>query len=148
MEGSNGHTKEQEPGYRAVLVREETKKALQAFRAALPGRDLAQERRLATAAVQLVLQRPDLHAAVARAGARGGAHRPADRAFSGRLKPTPMPDDETTRPPFMNTLLLEEESMKRNWFAFLAALLGSMFIAGTAVAWRDGPRVSCRYTRF
>lgn len=62
MEGSNGHTREQEPGYRAVLVREETKKALQAFRAALPGRDLAQERRLATAAVQLVLQRPDLHA--------------------------------------------------------------------------------------
>lgn len=61
MEGNNGH-KEQEPGYRAVLVREETKKALQQFRAALPGRDLAQERRLATAAVQLVLQRPDLHA--------------------------------------------------------------------------------------
>ena len=61
MEGSNGH-KEQEPGYRAVLVREETKKALQQFRAGLPGRDLAQERRLATAAVQLVLQRPDLHA--------------------------------------------------------------------------------------
>ncbi len=29
--------------------------------------------------------------------------------------------------------------MKRNWFAFIAALLGSMFIAGTAVAGVTGP---------
>jgi hypothetical protein len=61
MREGREHTTEQEPGYRAVLVREETKKHLQAFRARLPGRDLAQERRLATAALQLVLSRPELH---------------------------------------------------------------------------------------
>jgi len=59
-DGKEQHS-EQEPGYRAVLIREETKKSLQAFRARLPSRDLAQERRLATAALQLVLARVDLH---------------------------------------------------------------------------------------
>ena len=40
-----------EPGYKAVLIREETKQRLQQLRKALPDRDLNQERRLATAAV-------------------------------------------------------------------------------------------------
>ena len=45
-----------EQGYRAVLVREDTKKSLRKFRAGLPERDLFQERRIATAATRA---RPD-----------------------------------------------------------------------------------------
>ena len=52
-----------EPGYKAVLIREETKQRLQQLRKALPDRDLNQERRLATAAGEYCLTD-----AVARAG--------------------------------------------------------------------------------
>ena len=45
-----------EPGYRAVLVREETKEQLKALRKEMPERDLCQERRLATAALEIVLE--------------------------------------------------------------------------------------------
>jgi hypothetical protein len=41
-----------EPGYKAVLIREETKRRLQDFRRSLPDRDMYQERRLATAALE------------------------------------------------------------------------------------------------
>lgn len=44
-----------EPGYKPVLIREETKIKLQAFRKALDDRDLMQERRLATAAIEYAL---------------------------------------------------------------------------------------------
>lgn len=44
-----------EPGYRSVLIREETKLKLQQFRKSLPERDLNQERRLATAAIEYCL---------------------------------------------------------------------------------------------
>lgn len=46
----------QEPGYKAVLVREETKQRLKDFRKTMPERDLCQERRLATAAMEIVLE--------------------------------------------------------------------------------------------
>ncbi len=52
-----------EPGYKSVLIREETKRRLQELRKALPERDLNQERRLATAAIEYCLTD-----AVARAG--------------------------------------------------------------------------------
>ena len=45
-----------EMGYKALLVREETKDRLRAVRAALPDRDLNQERRLATAALDMVIE--------------------------------------------------------------------------------------------
>lgn len=45
----------QEPGYRAVLVREEAKRLLQEFRKSIPERDLYQERRLVTAALEFCL---------------------------------------------------------------------------------------------
>lgn len=45
-----------EQGYRAVLVREDTKKSLRAFRSGLPERDLFQERRIATAALEMVIE--------------------------------------------------------------------------------------------
>ena len=44
-----------EPGYKAVLIREETKQRLQQLRKTLPDRDLNQERRLATAAIEYCL---------------------------------------------------------------------------------------------
>ena len=53
-----------EPGYKAVLVREETKLELQAFRRALDDRDLNQERRLVTAAIEVVMARPELREAL------------------------------------------------------------------------------------
>ncbi len=49
-----------EPGYKPVLIREETKQKLQAFRRTVENRDLAQERRLATAALEYCLERPDV----------------------------------------------------------------------------------------
>jgi hypothetical protein len=49
-----------EKGYRAVLVWEETKQALQKFRRALTDRELYQERRLVTAALEIVMQDPAL----------------------------------------------------------------------------------------
>ena len=54
---SNNHNT-QEPGYKAVLIREETKLRLQQFRRSLPDRDLNQERRLATAAIEYCLSDP------------------------------------------------------------------------------------------
>lgn len=45
-----------ELGYKAVLVREETKEGLRQLRASLPERDLYQERRLATAALELAIE--------------------------------------------------------------------------------------------
>lgn len=45
-----------EQGYKAVLVREETKTALRNLRSKLPDRDLFQERRLATAALELAIE--------------------------------------------------------------------------------------------
>lgn len=50
----------QEKGYRAVLLWEQTKTALQDVRRELANREMFQERRLVTAAVELVLERPDL----------------------------------------------------------------------------------------
>ena len=44
-----------EPGYKAVLVREETKLKLQALGRVLPHRNLFLERRLATAAIEYCL---------------------------------------------------------------------------------------------
>lgn len=45
----------QEPGYKAVLIREETKQKLQEFRKNMPDKDLYQERRLVTAALEFCL---------------------------------------------------------------------------------------------
>lgn len=45
-----------EDGYRAVLVREETKNRLRDLRSTLRDRDLYQERRLATAALELAIE--------------------------------------------------------------------------------------------
>lgn len=45
-----------EQGYRAVLVREDTKKSLRVFRSGLPERDLFQERRIATAALEMAIE--------------------------------------------------------------------------------------------
>lgn len=45
-----------EHGYRAVLVREDTKKSLRKFRAGLTERDLFQERRIATAALEMAIE--------------------------------------------------------------------------------------------
>ena len=45
-----------EQGYRAVLVREDTKKSLRDFRSGLPERDLFQERRIATAALEMAIE--------------------------------------------------------------------------------------------
>ena len=45
-----------EQGYRAVLVREDTKKSLRVFRSGLPERDLFQERRIATAALEMAME--------------------------------------------------------------------------------------------
>lgn len=53
--------KTHEPGYRPVLLREETKLSLQQFRRALANRDLNQERRLITAAVELCMAKTELH---------------------------------------------------------------------------------------
>ena len=58
---SNLAPKTHEIGYRAVLLREETKEKLREFRCGLPDRDLNQERRLVTAAIELVLSSPSLH---------------------------------------------------------------------------------------
>lgn len=43
------------PGYKAVLIREETKRKLQALRAGLPDKDIYQERRIVTAALEYCL---------------------------------------------------------------------------------------------
>lgn len=51
-----------EPGYRAVLVREETKAQLQELRHTMPDRDINQERRLVSAAIEIMIERKDLHA--------------------------------------------------------------------------------------
>ena len=53
-----------EPGYKAVLVREETKEQLRELRVSLPDRDLCQERRLATAAIEWALEQAQSSAAV------------------------------------------------------------------------------------
>ena len=45
-----------EHGYKAVLVREETKDGLRKLRSSLSERDLFQERRLATAALEMVIE--------------------------------------------------------------------------------------------
>lgn len=50
--------KNMEPGYKALLVREETKARLQAFRKSIKDRDFFQERQLATAALEYCLQKP------------------------------------------------------------------------------------------
>ncbi|MBK6639107.1 MAG: hypothetical protein IPG34_16510 [Rhodocyclaceae bacterium] len=47
---------EQERNYRAVLIRNETKQQLRDFRSSLPDQDINQERRLATAAIELMLE--------------------------------------------------------------------------------------------
>lgn len=45
-----------EQGYKAVLVREETKNSLRKLRSSLSERDLFQERRIATAALELAIE--------------------------------------------------------------------------------------------
>jgi hypothetical protein len=77
---SNNHNT-MEPGYKAVLIREETKLRLQQFRKTLPDRDLNQERRLATAAIEYCLTD-----ATARAG------------FLAMVKDIVLLDLDTTRP--------------------------------------------------
>lgn len=49
-----------EKGYRPVLLWERTKETLQAIRRGLDDRELFQERRLVTAALELVMERPEL----------------------------------------------------------------------------------------
>lgn len=70
-----------EPGYKAVLIREETKLRLQQFRKTLPDRDLAQERRLATAAIEYCLSNDTARA-----------------EFLALIKDIVLLDLETTRP--------------------------------------------------
>lgn len=53
---------ERERDYKPVLVRIETKQRLRTFRRALAERDLNQERRLVTAAVETMLEHPELRA--------------------------------------------------------------------------------------
>jgi hypothetical protein len=50
-----------EPGYRAVLVREETKRELHRFRATLNDRGRAEERRIADAMLFVALAHTELH---------------------------------------------------------------------------------------
>jgi hypothetical protein len=50
-----------EPGYRPVLVREETKRALQRFRFSLNDRGRAEERRLADAMISVALTHDELY---------------------------------------------------------------------------------------
>lgn len=47
-----------EPGYKALLVREETKVRLQVFRKSIKDRDFFQERQIATAAIEFCLKDP------------------------------------------------------------------------------------------
>lgn len=54
------HNDDFEKGYRPVLVREETKAKLKALRDRLGQKDLMRERRLATAALEVVLDDPAL----------------------------------------------------------------------------------------
>lgn len=51
---------DREPGYTPLLVREETKAKLKALRDKLGQQDLLRERRLATAALEVVLADPAL----------------------------------------------------------------------------------------
>jgi hypothetical protein len=58
---SSSRTRDYEPGYRGAVIREDTKIRLQQFRRSLGDRkDLAQEKRLITAAVDYMLSRPEL----------------------------------------------------------------------------------------
>lgn len=52
-----------EKGYRAVLLWETTKLGLQEIRRSLDNRELFQERRLVTAALELVMEKPELREA-------------------------------------------------------------------------------------
>ncbi len=53
---TNQTTGTHEPDYKPVLIREETKNSLRRMRSLLPDRDLMQERRLATAAIELAIE--------------------------------------------------------------------------------------------
>ena len=81
------HKSTHEPGYRAVLIREETKVKLKQFRFSLndPGR--AQERRLADAFILVGLDHAELHAEVfARVGELAivdGRDKPLVRTIAG-----------------------------------------------------------------
>jgi hypothetical protein len=55
------HNPTLEPGYRPVLVREETKRALQRFRFSLNDRGRAEERRLADAMIFVALTHKELY---------------------------------------------------------------------------------------
>jgi hypothetical protein len=55
------HNSTLEPGYRPVLVREETKRALQRFRFTLNDRGRAEERRLADAMIFVALAHKELY---------------------------------------------------------------------------------------
>ena len=55
------HSTTLEPGYRPVLVREETKRALQHFRFSLNDRGRAEERRLADAMIFVALTHKELY---------------------------------------------------------------------------------------
>jgi hypothetical protein len=55
------HNTTLEPGYRPVLVREETKRALQRFRFSLNDRGRAEERRLADAMIFVALSHKELY---------------------------------------------------------------------------------------
>jgi hypothetical protein len=55
------HNTTLEPGYRPVLVREETKRALQRFRFSLNDRGRAEERRLADAMIFVALAHKELY---------------------------------------------------------------------------------------
>lgn len=58
------HRPTHEPGYRPVLVREETKRALQRFRFSLNDRGRAEERRLADAMIFVALTHQELYTEV------------------------------------------------------------------------------------
>lgn len=58
------HRATHEPGYRPVLVREETKRALQRFRFTLNDRGRAEERRLADAMIFVALTHKELYTEV------------------------------------------------------------------------------------
>ena len=56
MTSNAAHRNNFEEGYKPVLVREETKEKLRALRMSMSDRDVNLERRLATAAIEIVIE--------------------------------------------------------------------------------------------
>ena len=89
------HNTTLEPGYRPVLVREETKRALQRFRFSLNDRGRAEERRLADAMIFVALSHKELYdevlERVRRLAIEDDQLKPLARVSTGG-EPDPMPD--------------------------------------------------------